>query len=345
MLGLSLLALRRLLPVWLLVALAAGLFLATRGAPAEPLESDALAQAGLRALTRQNAWSVLLAAAPLFLHAAARLGSDSSTTWMAPSPAPAFRLALALGAGCALACALATGLTAAASELAVGSAPEAWRLARTGAAPSRLLDDADGRVRWNLDAPERGERLRLWTTVALGSGPAVTASFHARTGLLSTTTEARVAGRTALCLDPPDSAGAPLELELERIGPGALLALPPEALQILAPAASERLTALTLGLRLFLLLATGCALALGLGRFLRASLATGAVLALGLLVATRGGRAELWPGGDLARAWGELSGGLVPAFPRSATLVLAVGLALLGLVLQAGARGARRASP
>src|SRR5262245_33240885 len=113
MLGLSLLALRRALPPWLLAGFVVLLLLAARSSAGPPLlEADERAQAGLRALARQNVWSILLALAPLLLLQAARLGTPAAAAWLAPTGASRFALALALASGCGLACGAATALAA-----------------------------------------------------------------------------------------------------------------------------------------------------------------------------------------------------------------------------------------
>jgi hypothetical protein len=342
MLGLSTLALRRTLPAWLLVALVGLLLLAARSGGGAPLlQPDERALAGLRALARQNVWSVLFVLAPLLFVRAARLGAPAANAWLAPAPSSRGAIALALALGCLLACAAATGVTALVSEAATAGAGRAWRRARTLENPPAVLLDTEPRVRWSVPRPAAGQRLRLATTVAVGSGPAVTARFTVRAGALSSAVEARVPGRMALELEAPEGAGDVLELELERIGTGALLVLPPRALELLTPVASERLTALALGARAFVFLATGCTLALGLASRMRASLAAGLVLALALLSWTRARAARFVPAADLPRAWRELGEGLVPEWAPPSELVGALALFALGLALFARAPLAR----
>jgi hypothetical protein len=295
----------------------------------------------LRALARQNVWSILLALAPLLFLQAARLGTPAAAAWLAPTPAPRLALALALATGCGLACGAATALAAVVSEVTLGGAAPAWRRVSELASPSAVLLDAAPSARWSVPRPAPGRRLRLATTVAIGSGPAVTARFTARAGARSSAVEARVAGRTALELEPPGSGDGTLELELERVGPGALLVLPPHALELLEPVESERLTALALGLRAFLSLATGCALAFGLASRMRASLAAALVLTLALSTWTGARAAPLVPGADLPRAWRELGAGLVPAWAPLSSLAGALVLSALGLALWARPSAAR----
>lgn len=348
MLRLSALAVRRTLPPWLLLCLLALLLLAARSSAGTPLlEADEHALAGLRALGRQNVWSVLFVLAPLFFLQAARLGTPAANAWLAPTPAARLVLALALACGCVLASACATALTALVSEAATEETSTAWRRVQLlENPPGLLLDDAPS-LRWSVPRPAPGQRLRLATTVAVGSGPAVTARFSARAGTRSSSVEQRVAGRTALELEPPGGAGV-LELELERIGPGALLVLPPQALELLAPVASERLSALALGSHALLFLALGSTLALGLASRMRASLATGVVLALAFLSwtstgsCTSTGAARFVPGADLPHAWQQLGQGLVPAAAPLSTLAGVLVLLTLSLALLARAPGGKR---
>jgi len=339
MLRLSALALRRTLPAWLLLGFGALLLLAARGSAGPPLlEADESARACLRALARQNVWSVLLVLAPLLFLQAARLGTPAAKAWLAPAPARPAVLALVLALGCSLACLAVTTLAALVSEAALAStiatAP-AWRRAGELESPPAVLLDTAPSLRWSAPRCAPGRRLRLWTTVAPGSGPAVTARFTARAGVRASVVEQRIAGRRALELEPPLAEDGALELELERIGSGALLVLPPHALELLEPVASERLTALALGTRAFLFLTTGCALALGLARRMRASLAAATVLALALLSWSTTGAGGFVPGGDFPRAWQELGAGLVPTPAPPWSLAGALVLAALGLALQA----------
>lgn len=342
MLPLSVHALRRTLPPWLLLGFLALLLLAARSSGGTPLlEADERALAGLRALARQNVWSVLFVLAPLLFWQAARLGTPAANAWLAPTPAARPVLALALALGGLLACGCATALTALVSELSTPGTSTAWRRVRgLENPPGLLLDDAPS-LRWSVPAPAPGQRLRLATTVAIGSGPAVTARFSARAGARSSVVEQRVAGRTALELEPPSGPGE-LELELERVGAGALLVLPPHALELLAPVASERLGALALTSHAFLFLAAGCTLALGLASWMRASLAAGLVLALAFLSWTDTGIARLVPGAELAHAWQELGEGLVPRWASPPALASALVFLAAGLALFVHAPGGRK---
>lgn len=337
MLRLGLLAFRRVLPAWLGIGLLFLLVLAARASRGVPvLAADAEALVSLRALARQNVWSVLLVLAPLFFLCSARLGTHAETLWLAPTPLARPLLALVLGAGAALACLVATGLTALVSESTLERAPEAWRRTGTSPSPTALLLEEQRALRWSIPAPNAGERLRLWTTIAIGSGPAVTARFTARAGARTSVREERVSGRTALELTPPPGASGSLELELERMGEGALLVLPPDALETLTPIANESLAAWELATRTSAMLVAGCLVALGLGRILRPALAAGLVLAL-VLFSWSSPWAERWiPCADLPRAWRELSEGLVPGAMHPASMAGTLVLAALGLALHAG---------
>ncbi len=339
------LALRRTLPPWLLVALALLLALAARGSGMAPVELDAHGAAGVRALARQNAWSVLAALAPLFCFLAARLGTSAERAWLGPTPVRASALSAALGLGCVLAASSAAFLAALAGELAVAGDRPTWRTLRALEAPPAVLMDATPRAHWRIPALAPGERLRLEVGVTLGAGPAATARLGARSAAVGSpaesAVEARVSSRTRLELEPPVAGAEGLELELERVGSGAVLVLGPGALTVLGPVASERRGALALGLRVGLALAAGCALALGLGSVLRPALAAGLVLALQLWAWTHASRVAWVPGADLPLAWQELGRGLAPAPVAPAAFAGALGAVALGLALQA--RSFRRA--
>ena len=331
------LALRRALPPWFLVGLVALLALAARASAGAPLVAPAEPEAAaLRALARQNVWSVLLALAPLQLYLAARLGVGGARAWLAPTPARAATLSFALAAGAGLA-ALATALVAAlAGELATDAGPRAWRRAALLDCPRTVLRDEAASVRWSVPAPAPGERLRLWVTVALGAGPTATARFTAHAGERAVAVETRAAGRTLLELDAPSGGGA-LELELERVGAGALLVLGPEALELLAPAPSERLDGLWLGARVALALGAGGVLALALASVLRPALAAALVLALGLAAGSLP-LARAWvPGADLPQVWAALERGLVPEPAPLRAFAGALLVAALGVCLHARA--------
>jgi hypothetical protein len=342
-------ALRRALPPWLAVfgVLAlAGVAWAASGGGNAPSPLDARAAA--RALARENAWSVLLALAPLFLWHAARLGTPQVRGWLAPTPPGALALTLPLALGVALAGALATALTAlvgeGAARLAAPAPAQAWRRVEALPCPEVVLHDDAPRARWRVPALEEGVELRLALRLALGAGPSAAARLTARTVVgpeRASALEAHISGATHLALAPP-AAGVPLELELERVSPGALLVVGGGALEALAPAA-EGTTAPALALRAGLALAAGGTLALGLASRLGPALAAALVLALGLasLRTSWGGR---WlPGADLPRVARELAQGLVPAaLPAGpwlgAGLAAALGLALAARGLRAGGR-------
>jgi len=334
-------ALRHVLPAWLLAALVLLFLLAARAAGATPLVGlDERAGAVLRALSRANAWSLLFVFAPLLWLRVAELGTEAAGRWLAPTGAPPALRSLGLFAGAAAAAAAVVLLAAALTELTTAGAPEAWRRARVLDGPGDVLLDAKPRVSWRAPALAAGERLRVWTTVAIGSGPATSARLSARSAAGTTTVEARVAGRTALELVAPGP--GPLELELERLGAGALLVLLPGG-EVLAPARSERLASLALAAHAWLVLAAGSALALGLARALRPALAAGLVLALALVVCTRADAPALLPGASLGATWSDLTGGLVPAAAPPAELLGALAVCALGVLLHArGAEGARR---
>src|SRR5688572_11633255 len=335
--GLCAFALRRTLALWLLGGLVLLFVLAARASHGEAIVAgDAEAQAVLRALVRQNVWSVLFLAAPLLFLLAARLGRPAANAWLAPTASTPLARALALALGAALACAMTTALTAAAGEAAVPGGFPSWRRARLAESPRVVLVDSEPRVRWRVSVPEEAATLRLETTVAVGSGPAVTARFQAEAGGQRVQVEQRIGGRTELTLPLPRGGERTFALELERVDEGALLVLPPGALEVLVPATSERLAAPALAAHAFLVLASGCALAFGLARVLRPGLAAGLV---GTLALAASGTSFPWPA--WREAWSQLGAALVPAAPSAAACIGSAGVFALGILLQS--RGGGRA--
>jgi hypothetical protein len=336
-LRLSLLALRRVLPPWLVVGLLLLLVQVARASARRPLfETDADALSGLRALARQNAWCALLVTAPLLFLRSARLATVPWARWLASTGMPHGTLGPLLGAGCAVACLLATAMTVAVSEATMAGGAEGWRRAGLALAthPTTLLSEP-GSIRWSVPAPAPGTRLRLWTTVAPGSGPAVTARLLARGGGAESVCEVRVSKRTALEVEALPCPSGTLEMELERLGEGAVLVLASADLEVLERVPSERLAAWALGSRVLALLVTGCALALGLGRVLRPALAA-TLVCTALLSSWSSAWAVAWfPCGDLPVAWRALSEGLVPEVVPPTALAGALALSLIGLALHA----------
>jgi hypothetical protein len=333
--ALGVFGLRRTLGPWLPGALALFAWLAARAALAGTLDlGPVAAPAASRALVRQNAWSVLFLAAPLLFLRAASLGRPAANAWLSPSGSSPRVRALTLLAGIAAACALATVLVALIAEFAVQTSAPARQRNSLLPSPAAVLTAERPRFAWQTPPVGEGAALRLWTTVAVGSGPAVTARLTARAGAWSEHVEARVAGRTALELGPGAPPGHPVELVLERLGEGALLVVPPEALESLLPVASERLSSCTLSLAAWLTLAAGSALAFGLARRLRPALAASSVATL--LFAARSPWLPDW-----GAAWSDLGEGLVPGNPAIPAWLGAGGLFLIGFLLQG--RGGGRA--
>jgi hypothetical protein len=246
-----------------------------------------------------------------------------------------------LGAlGALLAVSLACAATAAVAEASVDGGADAWRRVRAPTGPTHVLPEGAPPVRWDAGTLAHRARVRLALTVAPGSGPAALARLLVRETrsdgeVLEHERRARVSGRTHLDIDV--AAGSTVALELSRLGPGALLVAPPDALQVLERVANERVAGLVLMARAWLLLCAAGGLALGLGRHLSPALAAGLVLALGLAEARSGLAAG--PATALARAWGEVSAGLVPAWPDGGEWASAAALVLAGLALHlAGTR-------
>lgn len=309
MIAFALATLRRLARPWLLL-LAGGLaFLAARGASAAPGALDA---AG-RAVARTQAWSLLLFLAPFLAHAGAALARpEAARAWLAGG---ARRGALALGtvlgtsaSGAALCLVLYL-----ASELALERGGTCLALRARPASPVGLLHADAKPLTWSVPRPAGVTRARLALGVALGSGPNVPLRWSVRDGVETRQVEALLGARGWLELELPPASSAELHCTLERLGPGAVLALGAQALELLAPAGSERAAAaafaLHAALALTLVLAATLCCAQGLAPFLASLLA----LALFGLAASR----ALGPAGELVAAFHELGLGRAPAWPSA----------------------------
>ncbi len=341
--ALFLLAARRTLPPLLVIAFVPVLLLAARS-PSLPqvLASDPETEVVSGRLARLDVWSVFwILGAPALLWQAARLGSrwrERDADWLAPAPVPRLALALATAAGAVAAGIGLAGLTALVAEGAAGAGPPALRWRRSLSNPPAFLLEDRPAVRWEASAlagAPPGARLRLPVTVAPGAGPAVTASLRALAGEVTlASVERRVSGRTALELVLPPADGhsgsaprqsAPVALELARIGPGSVLVLPPDELELLVPASSERWISAGLLARAALSLAAGLPLALGLACWMRPVLAALCVFSCAL--------AGCSPAGDLGRVWSLAGAGIVPGPVRPGALLVSFLLALLGIAL------------
>jgi len=339
MLGLARLALRQSLPPGVLVALAAVLALALWSGGRD---SVAFAGAGdpagaAAALTRAGAWGAACCViAPWAVTRAARLAriwARGDATWIGsravPRPAAA---ALALG-GTIAAAALLVLATLGAVEVAVGPAGASRLRARTLPNPAVFLTDAAPSTSFRLPVAATSATLRLRPVVLPGAGPAADLAVRLRGGAGAAVERVvRVAGPASIEVPLPAPAGE-VEVALERLGPGAVVALPAGSLELVLAAGRPARASLGIAARLLLGLAAGCSLAAGLGAWMRPALAGAAVLALWVLSWT-GARPVPWlPAGDLVRAIGAAGEGFVLPGPGASAGLVALGCAALGHAL------------
>jgi hypothetical protein len=172
--------------------------------------------------------------------------------------------------------------------------------------------------------------------LALGSGTSAVVRWSMRDGEGVRHTEIALGARRWLALElPPESTGE-LVARLELAGPGAVLVLGRNSLDLLAPAGSERAAAALFALHAALALALVLGLSLVLARVLPPFLASVLALVLSCLAASR----ALGPAGELVRAFDELGLGRAPAWPSALAWLSAAGAGAL-FVLTARPRGAR----
>jgi len=150
--------------------------------------------------------------------------------------------------------------------------------------------------------------------------------------------ERRIGGRTSCEIELPPGAG-PVVLRLERLGPGAGVALVGDVAAT-ASAASERLASVAVALRCWLALCAWSALALGLGAWFSAPTAAAGTLAIAVATWMAESAPAWLPGRDLGAALVAVGEGLVPAWPTLPALGAAAACVVLGLGL--GAAGLRR---
>lgn len=315
--------LARAAPPFALVALV--LLAGPRAAPDVPGER---AQAAVAAARREVAWSaLLLLVLPVAAHAAAGAGArwrGCERDWLGALPVPRAGVALAELAGALVAALALLGATAAAAERA-GRGAGGARLVRGLAAPRAVLAGEDERVAWTVDggALAGGDRLRLVLATAPGSGPSAPVALSLSRGGARARTEAVAFGRATVEAPLPAGGDGPLELALERRGPGCTVVLAPGALALVDGSAPARAASLGVLARAAPLAAAALALAAGLGAWMGSGVAAGLALAL-LLPALAAGRGAPWlPGSDLLLALAEAGDGLAPP-------PLALGPALLG---------------
>ncbi|MBM3989578.1 MAG: hypothetical protein FJ298_01075 [Planctomycetes bacterium] len=327
-LRLAALAVRRVAPWWVALALAlVGVLAASSAASSLPAAS---------ALARQGVWSVLALLATLtFVPRAAGLAARFSSLefgWVGAQPlsrARWFATCLAGSLAAALAvCALAATLAESAARFDGASLREVG----LAAVPERGVLDGRESVRWSVDA-EAGETLRVELS-CVNIEPTAEVEWRARRGGEQRRVRATISRPQALELAIPAGVG-PVELELERTSGGALVVLSGERLQRLAPCGSSRSASLALACHALLAWSALMALALGLAPWIGTRLAGALALVVPLAAWLAGDEfaVDVSPTGALVRALEVAGRGLVPALPSLAEVACAAACSAVGGVL------------
>lgn len=180
-----------------------------------------------------------------------------------------------------------------------------------------------------IDAPA-GSRLQV--ELAPQGAPAIEAELCVRAGMArASCTNVRIATRAAIDVALARERG-PLALEIRCLTPGARLRVLSRDIELWIPSASLAVD-VRMAARLLLASFTWLALALGLGAWLSPSISALATLAV-WIIALLGPRAcTLLPGGDLLDALEVIGRGRAPAAVDAMSLLLALGLCMLGILL------------
>lgn len=294
-----------------------------------------------RGLARAGVWLGLLpvALAATLGRAAGLVGRwrAGEANWLAPRALPRGGAVLSMWLGVVLA-GLALLLAAACcAELAAGGAPPTH--ASGGLLEGRGVARLDGgrRVRFELEDPRAptGARLSFELGLRLDSGVAGELALRARrAGAPGSLRELRrsLGSAARLELEVPPGRG-PVEIELERLGDGALFVLAPRA-ELWLPAASEALGSVGLWARAGIALAVLAAAVLGLAAWTRPALGVALAGSLALALWLSGaGPSPLAPGSDLGPALAAVQAGRVPGGMDAMGLIWAVLVAATGLLL------------
>lgn len=302
-----------------------------------------------RGLARAGVWlglSVVVAAACLG-RAAGSVGRwrAGEADWLAPRALSRTGAVLSTWMGIVLAGLALLLATAICAELAARGAPPSF--ASGGAFEGRGVQRLDGgaRVRLELEDPGvRGSGARLALELGLRLDSGVESELALRVRRLESAPGAQpgpwnevrrhlgAAARVEVEL-PPGS--GPLEIELERLGAGALLALAPRA-ELWLPVASEAVGSARLAFQGGIALAALTALVLGLAAWTRPAIGAALLAALALAVLLSGaGPLALAPGSGWPAALDVLQQGRVPRGQGPLELAGAVLVACLGLGLAA----------
>jgi len=325
---LAALALRRVAPWWLALALMlVGVLAASSASSSEPAAS---------ALARQGVWSVLALLATLTLvPRAAGLAARFSSLefgWVGAQPVSRARWFGACLAGSVTATLATCALAAALAESAARFDGAALREVGLAAVPERGVLDGREPVRWSIDA-SADETLRV-ELLFVGIEPTAEVEWRARRGEELRSVRATLSRPQALELAVPPGIGT-VELEFERTSGGALVLLSGERLQRLTPCESSRSASLALACHALLAWTALMALALGLAPWIGTRLAAALALVAPLAAWLPGDTfaADVSPVGALVRALDVAGRGLVPGVPSPAELACTALCALAGLAL------------
>jgi hypothetical protein len=319
--------------------LVAAVFLASTWRPAQ-IELEALgARSAGSALARSGLWMALLATlAPILIARAALVLPQwrrGEVDWLLAAKRSRADLVLSTFLGLAAAAALFALFVAATAEIGAGRAGAGRALSTRFATPSQMLEDGRLVRRITLDRLPAGAVLRARLRF-LGGAPAADVRFSARStgsGAPLSSVESRISATGVLELALP-AIGGPVELELERIGESALVALQENGIEIAVPTRSARSASLRVAARAWIALCAAMAIGMGLGGWLSGGAAATAALALAwvslLAAAPGGGR---WPAAALSDAI-ELAGeGLAAPWPAARSLALAAAIIAGSLAL------------
>lgn len=331
------LAFRRSLPPGLLVFALAVLLLAGGVQTSAGIEAlGVTSEDAARGLARQGVWigASLLLLPVLVFRAAGTVAAwrRGEIDWLAASAAGRATLLASTWSGTALGGTLLIAAIGLAAELTTGAGSATARLVERRAVPRVLLDQSGARTPWTYeDLPAAGE-VRVNVFLVTG-GPSAdvrmtverAAGERQRTEVL-----ARVAGRTELRAPIPDGDG-PVEVALERVGAGAVVALDPRGLDVLATSAREWHASVALFVSGGLALAAWLALGLGLGAWISSPSAAAVVASVTLLTWSRGIPGLPWS--HLPDSFGLVGQRLVPATSLATAAPATLALVLAGLAI------------
>lgn len=299
-----------------------------------------------RSLARQELWTALLLlwAPGLLVLAAGTVPAwrRGEVAWLAPAALGRGRILASTWLGAALAGALVLLTCAVAAEVRAGEGPPGQRLGQDMPTPRVVLLEGDDARTWQVTPPAGARTLRVPLVAVMGGAlPTVRLSVQRASGP-PRSLERAIPGHVT-CEVPLPTGSGPLEVRLERLGPGAGVAVLGAA-AFTTPAASERLASVGLFARAWLALCAWSALALGLGAWFSGATATLGTLAVAVATWMSDAAPGWLPGRDLGHALEIVGEGFVPPALGAAELAAAAAFVLCGLLLgRAGLGTWRRA--